>query len=139
MREEPIIEIVISPLINLVKDQVRRLSLLGVSAISLSDISSLTEVKKVESGEFPKDHLNLGLATLDAINRIISPPYANLGIIVATNPENRNQAEQKKRIKKTTADHAEFTSSDDKHAESTSSDDEFFSQAWIQHGQRLSS
>ena len=36
---------------------------------------------------------------------------------------------KKKRIKKTTADHAEFRSSDDEHAESTSSDDEFFSQA----------
>ena len=47
------IVIVISPLINLMKDQVRRLSLLGVSAISLSDISSAAEVRKVESGEFP--------------------------------------------------------------------------------------
>ena len=36
---------------------------------------------------------------------------------------------KKRRIKKTTADHAESTSSDDEHAESTSSDDEFFSQA----------
>ena len=41
------IEIVISPLVNLVKDQVRRLSLLGVSTIALSDIStSAAEVKK---------------------------------------------------------------------------------------------
>ena len=46
------IVIVISPLINLMKDQVSRLSLLEVSAISLSDISSAAEVKKVESGEF---------------------------------------------------------------------------------------
>ena len=46
------IVIVISPLINLMKDQVSRLSLLGVSAISLSDISSAAEIKKVESGEF---------------------------------------------------------------------------------------
>ena len=60
------IEIVISPLVSLVKDQVHRLSLLGVSTIVLSDIStSAAEVKKVESGEFPKDHLNLGLAALD--------------------------------------------------------------------------
>ena len=34
------------------KDQVSRLSFLGVSAISLSDISSPAEIKKVESGEF---------------------------------------------------------------------------------------
>ncbi|CAH3161221.1 unnamed protein product, partial [Porites lobata] len=46
------IVIVISPLINLMKDQVSRLSSLGVSAISLSDISSAAEIKKVESGEF---------------------------------------------------------------------------------------
>jgi len=46
------IVIVISPLINLMKDQVSRLSLVGVSAISLSDISSAAEIKKVESGEF---------------------------------------------------------------------------------------
>ena len=60
------IEIVISPLVNLVKDQVRRLSLLELSTIALSDIStSAAEVKKVESGEFPKDHVNLGLAALD--------------------------------------------------------------------------
>ena len=47
------IVIMISPLINLMKDEVSRLSLLGVSAISLSDISSAAEIKKkVESGEF---------------------------------------------------------------------------------------
>ena len=34
------------------KDQVHRLSLLGVSATPLSDISSAVEIKKVESGEF---------------------------------------------------------------------------------------
>ena len=39
-------------LINLMKDQVHRLSLLGVSATSLSDIRSSAEIKKVESGEF---------------------------------------------------------------------------------------
>ena len=33
------------------KDQVHRLFLLGVSATSLSDISSAAEIKKVESGE----------------------------------------------------------------------------------------
>ena len=33
----------------------------------------------------------------NAINRIISPPCANLRIIVATNPENRSQAERKER------------------------------------------
>ena len=61
------IEIVISSLVNLVKDQVHRLSSLGVSTIALSDIStSAAEVKKVESGEFLKDHLNLGLAALDS-------------------------------------------------------------------------
>ena len=64
--------------------------------------------------------LHLGRNATSVINEIISPPCANLGIIVAINPENRSQAERKKkRIKKTTADHAEFTSSDD----------EFFSRA----------
>ena len=47
------IVIVISPLINLMKDRVRRLSLLGVSAISLSAIVSAAEVRKLESGGFP--------------------------------------------------------------------------------------
>ena len=42
----------IYPLINLMKDQVRRLSLLGVSAASLSDFSLAAEIKKVEIGEF---------------------------------------------------------------------------------------
>ena len=51
-RYEKNIVIVISPLVNLMKDQVRRLSLLGISATSLSDISSAAEIKKVESGEF---------------------------------------------------------------------------------------
>lgn len=51
-RCEKNIVIVISPLINLMKDQVSPLSLLGVSAISLRDISSAAEIKKVESGEF---------------------------------------------------------------------------------------
>ena len=46
------IAIVTPPLINLMKDQVSRLSLLGVSAISLGDISSAAEVKKLESGYF---------------------------------------------------------------------------------------
>ena len=73
--------------------------------------------------------LHLGRNATSVINGIISPPCANLGIIEATNPENRSQAKRKKRIKKTTADHAEFTSLDDEHAEPTSSDDEFFSQA----------
>ena len=41
------VDTVISPFINLVKYQVRRLSLLGVSAIALSDIStSAAEVKR---------------------------------------------------------------------------------------------
>ena len=61
------IVIVISPLINLMKDQVGRLSLLGVGAISLSDISSAAEARKVGVENFLsfKDHLNLSLATLD--------------------------------------------------------------------------
>ena len=61
------IVIVISSLINPMKDQVSRLSLLGVSAISIGDINSTAEIKKVESGEFLSftDHQNLGLATLD--------------------------------------------------------------------------
>ena len=51
------------------KDQVSRLSLLGVSAISIGDINSTAAIEKVESGEFLSftDHQNLGLhlATLD--------------------------------------------------------------------------
>ena len=49
------------------KDQVSRLSLLGVSAISVGDINSTAKIVKVESGEFLSftDHQNLGLATLD--------------------------------------------------------------------------
>ena len=63
------IVIVISSLINPMKDQVSRLSLLGVSAISIGDINSTAAIEKVESGEFLSftDHQNLGLhlATLD--------------------------------------------------------------------------
>ena len=62
------IVIVISLLIHVMKDQVSRPSLLGVSAISLSDISSAVEIKKrwrVENSLSFTDHLNLGLATLD--------------------------------------------------------------------------
>ena len=49
------------------KDQVSRLSLRGVSAISIGDINSTAEIKKVESGDFLSftDHQNLGLAKLD--------------------------------------------------------------------------
>ena len=43
---------VISPLINLMKDQVSRLPFLGVSTVSLSDISSVAEIKKVDSVAF---------------------------------------------------------------------------------------
>ena len=44
------IVIVISPLINLMKDQVSRLSFLGVSAILLSDICSVAEI--IKGGEW---------------------------------------------------------------------------------------
>ena len=40
------IVIVISPLINLMTDQVSRLSFFGVSVISLSDIRSVAEIMK---------------------------------------------------------------------------------------------
>ena len=61
-----------------------------------------------------------------AINGIISPPRANLGTIVATSPQNRSQAQEKKaRIKKTT-----------EHAESTGSEDEF--SLFSQTAERLS-
>lgn len=46
------IVIVISLLINLMKDQVNCLSSLGVNAILLSDVSSAADLKKVESGKF---------------------------------------------------------------------------------------
>ena len=63
--------------------------------------------------------LHLVRNATSAINGIISHPCANLGIIVATSPENRSQGEEKgARIKKT-----------NEHAESTNLEDEFFSQA----------
>ena len=48
-REKNIV-IVVSPLINLMKDQVSRLTSLGISAISLSDISSESDIRAVERG-----------------------------------------------------------------------------------------
>ena len=44
--------IVVSPLINLMRDQVRKLRDLGVSAVSLSAIESDEEAKAVEEGKY---------------------------------------------------------------------------------------
>ena len=45
----PVIVIVVSPLVNLMKDQVSRLTSLGISAVSLSDICSDEEMRSVEN------------------------------------------------------------------------------------------
>ena len=50
-REKNIV-LVVSPLINLMKDQVSRLNSLGISAISLSDVSSESEIRAVENGSY---------------------------------------------------------------------------------------
>ena len=44
--------IVISPLVNLMRDQVSRLTSLGISAVSLSDICSDDEMRSVEKGSY---------------------------------------------------------------------------------------
>lgn len=46
------IVLVVSPLINLMKDQVSRLNSRGISAISLSEISSELEIRAVENGGY---------------------------------------------------------------------------------------
>ena len=46
------IVIVVSPLVNLMKDQVSRLTSLRISAISLSNMSSESEVKAIENGDY---------------------------------------------------------------------------------------
>ena len=46
------IVIVVSPLISLMKDQVSRLTSLGISAICLSDINTESQRRKLENGEF---------------------------------------------------------------------------------------
>ena len=46
------IVIVVSPLVNLMKDQVSRLTSREISAISLSDISSDEEMRSVEKGSY---------------------------------------------------------------------------------------
>lgn len=50
-REKNIV-LVVSPLINLMKDQVSRLNSRGISAISLSDVSSELEIRAVENGSY---------------------------------------------------------------------------------------
>ena len=42
----------LSLLVNLMKDEVSRLTSLGISAISLSDMSSESEVKAIENGDY---------------------------------------------------------------------------------------
>lgn len=44
--------IVVSPLVNLMRDQVSRLTSLGISAVSLSDICSDDEMRSVEKGSY---------------------------------------------------------------------------------------
>ena len=48
-REKNIV-LVVSPLINLMKDQVSRLNSRGISATSLSDVCSELEIRAVENG-----------------------------------------------------------------------------------------
>ena len=44
--------IVVSPLVNLMRDQVSRLTSLGISAVSLSDICSDDQMRSVEKGSY---------------------------------------------------------------------------------------
>ena len=44
--------VVVSPLVSLMNDQVSRLTSLGISAICLSDISTDSQRKAVENGEY---------------------------------------------------------------------------------------
>ena len=46
------IVIIVSPLVSLMKDQVSLLTLLGISAICLSDISTESQRKAVENGHY---------------------------------------------------------------------------------------
>lgn len=48
--------IVVSPLVNLMRDQVSRLTSLGISAVSLSDICSDDEMRSVEKGSYSIVH-----------------------------------------------------------------------------------
>ena len=50
-REKNIV-IFVLPLVNLMKDQVSRLTSLGISAVSLSDICSDEEMRSVEKGSY---------------------------------------------------------------------------------------
>ena len=50
-REKNVV-IVVSPVVNLMKDQVSRLTSLGISAVSLSDICSDEEMRSVEKGSY---------------------------------------------------------------------------------------
>ena len=52
-REKNIV-LVVLPLINLMKDQVSRLNSLGISARSLSDVSSELEIRAVENENKPR-------------------------------------------------------------------------------------
>ena len=71
---------------------------MAMDSIELGDRTKSINVNFVdwlESMRKEKIVLHLARNATSAINGIIFPPCANLGIIVATNPQNRRQEEEK--------------------------------------------